>query len=106
MATVVQSARQQRGKHWRAGFKSRARRSWLLVGGSALGAVALLSLVAMASYHPSDPSLNTAAAGPVRNWLGPPGAWTADLLLSLWGPPAGLLLPLRPCQCRRPTYWR
>jgi S-DNA-T family DNA segregation ATPase FtsK/SpoIIIE len=94
MATVVQGARQRSGKQWRSGLKSRARRSWLIAGGAGLGALALLSLVALVSYHPSDPSLNTAAAGPVRNWLGAPGAWVADLLLSLWGPPAALLLPL------------
>ncbi|MDB5721771.1 MAG: translocase FtsK, partial [Alphaproteobacteria bacterium] len=94
MATVAQGARQQRRTQWKAGLKSRARRSWLLVGGAGLGAFALLSLVALISYHPSDPSLNTAAAGPVRNWLSTPGAWVADLLLSLWGPPAVLILPL------------
>ena len=50
--------------------------------------------LALVSYRPSDPSLNTAAAGPVGNWMGSPGAWTADMLLSLMGPPAALLLPL------------
>ncbi|MEA3053814.1 MAG: segregation ATPase FtsK/SpoIIIE, family [Sphingomonadales bacterium] len=70
------------------------RRSWALLIGGALGGLALLSLLALVSYSPTDPSLNTAAAGPVRNWVGAPGAWTADLLLSLFGPPAVLLLPL------------
>ncbi|HEY0413330.1 MAG TPA: DNA translocase FtsK 4TM domain-containing protein [Allosphingosinicella sp.] len=59
-----------------------------------MGAAALLAGLALASYHQTDPSLNTAAAGPVRNWIGVPGAWTADLLLSLFGPPTALLLPL------------
>jgi S-DNA-T family DNA segregation ATPase FtsK/SpoIIIE len=57
-------------------------------------ASALLLLAALVSYRPSDPALNTAAAGPVANWLGPAGAFASDLLLSLWGPLAGLLLPL------------
>jgi S-DNA-T family DNA segregation ATPase FtsK/SpoIIIE len=48
----------------------------------------------MVSYEPTDPSLNTAAAGPVTNWMGAPGAFASDLLLSLMGPPAALLLPL------------
>ncbi|HEX8262612.1 MAG TPA: DNA translocase FtsK 4TM domain-containing protein [Allosphingosinicella sp.] len=70
------------------------RRSWALLIGGGLGALAFLLLLALASYSPTDPSLNTAAAGPVRNWVGAPGAWSADLLLSLFGPPAALLLPL------------
>lgn len=70
------------------------RRSWALLIGCAIGAMALLLLLALISYRPTDPSLNTAAAGPIRNWIGAPGAWSADLLLSLFGPPAALLLPL------------
>jgi len=70
------------------------RRSWAMLIGGALGAAALLLLLALVSYRTTDPSLNTAAAGPVRNWVGAPGAWSADLLLSLFGPPAALLLPL------------
>ncbi|HEX4738239.1 MAG TPA: DNA translocase FtsK 4TM domain-containing protein [Allosphingosinicella sp.] len=65
----------------------------MLIGG-AMGGAALLAALALASYHPTDPSLNTAAAGPVRNWIGAPGAWSADLLLSLWGLISVLLLPL------------
>src|SRR5687767_5666089 len=75
-------------------MKKGMRRSWALLIGGGLGALALLILHALVSYRPTDPSLNTAAAGPVRNWVGAPGAWSADLLLSLFGPPAALLLPL------------
>jgi len=69
---------------------------WLgvMLGGASLVAAAVLILLALISYSPSDPSLNTRAAGPVGNWLGGTGAWTADLLLSLMGPLAALLLPL------------
>jgi S-DNA-T family DNA segregation ATPase FtsK/SpoIIIE len=91
-ATVARGGRQQKLAHWREGLKRGARRTRSLAGGGALSIGALLALIALASYRPSDPSLNTAAAGPVRNWLGTPGAWTADLLLSLWGPLAALLL--------------
>jgi S-DNA-T family DNA segregation ATPase FtsK/SpoIIIE len=65
-----------------------------LLASATLIAAALLLLAALASYRPTDPSLNTAAAGPVLNWMGAPGAYASDLLLSLFGPPAGLLLPL------------
>ena len=79
---------------WREGFNRAAKRSGTLIGGLALAFGALFALVSMVSYRPSDPALNTVAAGPVRNWMGSPGAWTSDFLLMLMGPPAGLLLPL------------
>ncbi|HEY0043160.1 MAG TPA: DNA translocase FtsK 4TM domain-containing protein [Allosphingosinicella sp.] len=94
MATVAQGARQEKLAQWRAGVRKGSRRLGQMVGGGAIGAGALLAALAMATYHPSDPSLNTAAAGPVLNWVGAPGAWIADLLLSLWGLPAALLLPV------------
>ncbi len=79
---------------WRNGMKKGAKRSGTLLGGIALIAAALLAVLALVSYHPTDPSLNTSAAGPVQNWLGAPGAFAADLLLSLWGPTVALLMPL------------
>jgi DNA segregation ATPase FtsK/SpoIIIE, S-DNA-T family len=94
MATVAQGARQERLAQWRSGVRHGMRRSGALLLGGAMGALALLLALALISYHPTDPSLNTAAAGPVRNWIGAPGAWAADLLLSLFGPAAALLLPL------------
>ncbi len=54
----------------------------------------LVLAIAMASYQPTDPSLNTAAGGPPRNLFGLPGAWLADLMLSFGGPAAALGLPL------------
>src|SRR5688572_19081627 len=93
-ATVARNARQAKKARWRAGLQRRARRSGAWLSGSALIAAALLLLLALVSYRPSDPSLNTSAGGPVRNWLGTPGAYASDLLLSVWGPPVGLLLPL------------
>jgi len=94
MATVAQGARQERLAQWRSGVKQGMRRSGALLLGGSMGALALLLALALISYHPTDPSLNTAAAGPVKNWIGAPGAWAADLLLSLFGPAAVLLLPL------------
>jgi S-DNA-T family DNA segregation ATPase FtsK/SpoIIIE len=58
---------------------------------------ALLLLLSLATYHPTDPSWNTAsgAATPhaARNWVGLFGAWTSDLLLQILGITA-FLLPL------------
>src|SRR3954467_6109739 len=113
MATIAAGGRQEKLAQWRSGVRHGMRRSLALLAGGAGGALALLAGpgpgglpptrppphhagggLALASYHPTDPALNTAAAGPVRNWIGAPGAWTADLLLSLFGPASALLLPL------------
>src|SRR4051812_41726111 len=92
MATIAPVARQERLAQWRSGVKQSVRRTTALLAGGAVGALAILAGLALLSYHPTDPALNTAAAGPVRNWIGMPGAIAADLLLSLFGPAAGLLL--------------
>ncbi len=75
-------------------FKRAARRIGVMLLGMALSAAALAILAALISYRPSDPSLNTRSGGAVQNLLGAPGAWTADMLLTLVGPLAALLLPL------------
>jgi S-DNA-T family DNA segregation ATPase FtsK/SpoIIIE len=65
--------------------------------GLVLTLVSLLLILALATYHPTDPSLNTASgeAGPhaVRNWIGLFGAWLSDVLLQSLGITA-YLLPL------------
>ena len=48
----------------------------------ALGALLSLALI---SYHPTDPSLNTASTEPVRNWIGLFGAVVSDGLFQLLG---------------------
>src|SRR4051812_14081391 len=93
-ATIAREARPERLAQWRSGVKKSVRRTWAMLTGGAMGAAALLAALALASYHPTDPSLNPAAAGPVQNWIGAPGAWIADLMLSLWGIVSVLLLPL------------
>ena len=55
------------------------------LGGLMLGLVALAFLVALASYDPRDPSLNTATARSATNLAGPLGAAGADLLLQGFG---------------------
>src|SRR5246127_53864 len=50
---------------------------------------AILLLLALVSYRPTDPSFNTvggyAAGHPAHNWTGLIGAWISDLLLQLEG---------------------
>ncbi|URW75296.1 DNA translocase FtsK 4TM domain-containing protein [Sphingomonas donggukensis] len=79
---------------WRDTMKAGARRSGAMLGAVALllGTIALA--LSLASFHPGDPSLNTAAGGPPRNLLGGGGAMVADLLLTLAGPAVALMLPL------------
>jgi S-DNA-T family DNA segregation ATPase FtsK/SpoIIIE len=73
--------------------RAASRSSALLVS---LGLLILTVLIGLAlvSYRPSDPAFNTAAAGPAQNWLGTAGAYGSEILLMLFGPLAGLLLPL------------
>ncbi|MEA5445497.1 DNA translocase FtsK 4TM domain-containing protein [Gammaproteobacteria bacterium AB-CW1] len=55
-------------------------------------ALALVLLAALASYDPRDPGFShTGGFHGVSNWVGPTGAWVADLLLFLLGYPAYLL---------------
>jgi len=58
---------------------------------------AVLLLLALISYRPTDPSLNTvggyAVGRPAHNWTGLIGAWISDLLLQLEGVTA-FCLPL------------
>ncbi|HEY3626307.1 MAG TPA: DNA translocase FtsK [Terracidiphilus sp.] len=67
--------------------------------GMVLALVSVLFFCALATYHTSDPSWNTAAdpsaSGPgvVTNWVGPFGAFISDLLLQSIGFTA-FLLPL------------
>ncbi len=55
------------------------------LGGFGLGLLGLTLLVALGSYNPSDPSLNTATAQTATNLAGPVGASLADLLLQGFG---------------------
>ena len=81
---------------WRETVKAGAVRSSALLIALGLFAATLIMVVALASYHSGDPSLNTASGGPAQNWLGLPGAWFADLALTLFGPTVVLLLPIAP----------
>jgi len=57
------------------------------------GAVALLLVLALLSYHIGERGFahsGAAASGRVGNWIGPIGAWIADFFLFLFGRPAYL----------------
>ncbi len=91
MATRVAD---QEGPGWREAMSRGFARSGALAGAIALAASAFLLALALVSYRPSDAALNTAAGGAPHNWVGGAGAWTSDLLLSLFGPAVGLVVPL------------
>ena len=59
-----------------------AQEIFLLLGGALL----LLCLLALLSYHPTDPAWSTSGSGPeVRNWVGRAGAWLSDLAYFVMG---------------------
>ncbi|MEG3088441.1 FtsK/SpoIIIE family DNA translocase [Sphingomonas sp. PB4P5] len=89
---------------WRETVKAGAMRSSALLGALGLFTATLLMVIALASYHSGDPSLNTASGGPAENWLGAPGAWFADLVFAIFGPAVILLLPIAPILGMR--LWR
>jgi DNA segregation ATPase FtsK/SpoIIIE, S-DNA-T family len=48
-------------------------------------ALSVALAIALASWSVRDPSLNNAVEGPVRNWLGTPGAIVSDIVIQLFG---------------------
>jgi DNA segregation ATPase FtsK/SpoIIIE, S-DNA-T family len=57
----------------------------------AIGVVALVLFVALATYSPDDPGFSfTGSSTVVHNRIGPVGAWVADMLYFLFGRPAFL----------------
>jgi DNA segregation ATPase FtsK/SpoIIIE, S-DNA-T family len=59
-------------------------------------ALALLVLISLATYRPTDPALffKAGAVGPARNFIGPVGAFVAELLVPQLFGMAAMLLPL------------
>ncbi|NBC37591.1 DNA translocase FtsK [Novosphingobium sp. FSY-8] len=82
------------GANWRLILRRSVLRSAELLGALVLVLVALFLTLSLITYHQADPSPSTAAAGPVQNWMGLPGAWVAERALFLLGPVAALLVPL------------
>jgi S-DNA-T family DNA segregation ATPase FtsK/SpoIIIE len=50
-----------------------------------LGCIGLLTVLSLTSYSAVDTSLNTSGSTQVHNWIGPAGAYWADLLLQIFG---------------------
>jgi S-DNA-T family DNA segregation ATPase FtsK/SpoIIIE len=82
------------GPNWRAILRRSVKRSAELLGAALLVAAMIFAVLALLSYHQTDPSPSTAAGGPVLNWMGRPGAWMAERALIMFGPVSALLLPL------------
>jgi DNA segregation ATPase FtsK/SpoIIIE, S-DNA-T family len=65
--------------------------------GLVLVLVSLLLFLSLVTYHPTDPSLNTASGevlpSAIHNWIGLSGAWLSDLMLQTLGL-SSFLLPL------------
>jgi S-DNA-T family DNA segregation ATPase FtsK/SpoIIIE len=97
-------ARKAEPADWRAAFRRSAARALQLTGAVALYFASGFLLLALISYHQTDPSFSTAASGPPLNWMGYPGAWAADLALLGFGVGAVLLLPLLYAFARK--LWR
>src|SRR5215472_943288 len=59
-------------------------------------AVGLMLLISLATYNPHDPApfFKSGAPGPARNFIGPVGAFLAELLVPQLFGLAALLLPL------------
>jgi S-DNA-T family DNA segregation ATPase FtsK/SpoIIIE len=75
-------------------MRAGAVRSGAMISALLLTIGTVLLALALASFHPGDPSFNTAAGGPARNLLGNSGAMIADLLLAVAGPAIALMLPI------------
>ena len=73
-------------------LRARLRGSFLRLGGVALIAAAVALAIALVGFDWRDPSLNQATAAVVRNPIGLPGAYAADLLYQLFGLAAWLLV--------------
>jgi len=76
-------------------LKQAIARLGLLIAGGLLIAAALAFILALLSYSPNDPSLNTVTSRAPANLLGSPGSHISDLMLQTIGWPA-LTLALIP----------
>jgi S-DNA-T family DNA segregation ATPase FtsK/SpoIIIE len=75
------------------GMKASLLRVIRVLGGLTIFLVAAILVLALASYHSGDPSLNSSASVAVtQNWLGNFGSYTADLLTQCFGYGAGVLV--------------
>jgi len=90
MATAAPPSSDEGHRFASAEIRLIARRHAAEMVGLTLGLVGLAILVALATYDPRDPSLNTATTRPAANLAGPLGAAFADILLQGFGLAAAL----------------
>jgi S-DNA-T family DNA segregation ATPase FtsK/SpoIIIE len=95
MATVAARApKRDLAPDWRDALREALRRLAVRTWGALLLSIGVGGALALATHNGTDPSLTTAAGGPPANWLGSTGAFASDLLLTLFGLGAVLLLPV------------
>jgi len=95
MATAAQRAQKKDlGPDWRETLAASIGRFVRRTVGAVLVGLSIAIGVALVTHSSVDPSFSTAAGGPPTNWLGSFGAYVSDALLFLFGPAAGLFLPL------------
>ncbi|WP_443970074.1 DNA translocase FtsK 4TM domain-containing protein [Sphingobium sp. CR28] len=90
-----------RTPEWRAMLRRSLTRIAALLGAVGLYALAIFLFLALLTYRPSDPAMNTVAGGEAANLMGGAGAWSADILLWFLGVPVALALPLVVITARR-----
>ncbi len=95
MATAAERARKRDlGPDWREKLRDSVRLLVMRTVGAVLISASIAQAIALLTHSSVDPSFSTAAGGPPVNWLGSVGAYSSDLLLTLFGPAAALLLPV------------
>ena len=78
------------------GVKQQSTRAGGVSGAAPRSVSALMLLISLATYDPRDPALffKSGASGSVRNFIGPVGAFLAELLIPQLFGVAALLLPI------------
>src|SRR3546814_11523849 len=84
----------KRTPEWQEMLKRSLLRSGELIGSILLFLTALFLTLALLSYQPPDPSMNTVAGRSIANMIGAPRAWNAYFLLWLFAVPGCIVLPL------------
>jgi DNA segregation ATPase FtsK/SpoIIIE, S-DNA-T family len=89
---------------WRQMMRLSLLRSGALIGAIALALFAGFYALSVLSYSPSDAAFNSAAGSVQHNFMGAIGAYLSDIMLTAFGIPAIMLLPLMLVMARR--LWR
>ena len=84
---LIRAARpRQRSTTWLPeGMREAMSHTAATLSGGGIGLLALITLAALISYSPQDPSLNAAGAHAAHNWIGRVGSYGADALWQSFG---------------------